>query len=73
MFRTRVFTGPDGREYLWRPSKKKVQGKTSGVCKYKQTRLTGIIELFVNDSAKMPVARFHPRGLGVIGERPLLH
>ncbi|KIM49873.1 hypothetical protein M413DRAFT_439002 [Hebeloma cylindrosporum] len=46
--RDRVFTGPDGREYLWK------LGERS--CK-----------LFLNDSAKTPVARFHRRRLGIIG------
>jgi len=46
--RNRIFTGPDGEEYIWKLGQKR--------CK-----------LFVNDSAKTPVAYFHRRKLGIIG------
>jgi len=42
-FRDRIFTGPDGREYLWRLRKKSCKARTSEKCKYKQTRLTWVI------------------------------
>ncbi|KIM49883.1 hypothetical protein M413DRAFT_59206, partial [Hebeloma cylindrosporum] len=51
--RNRIFTGPDGREYMWRLGKRR--------CK---------ASLFVNDSAKTPVACLHRRGPGIVGHAP---
>lgn len=38
-FRDRIFTGPDGREYLWKLRKTSCKARISERCKYKQRRL----------------------------------
>ena len=40
IFRNLVFTGPDGREYLWKLGERKCKARTSEACECKQIRLT---------------------------------
>ena len=42
-FRDRVFTGPDGKEYLWSLDQMNCKARTSIACECKQTELTWTI------------------------------
>ena len=62
--RDRIFTAPDGREYRW------VLGLAAAVRAISYltcpiVRVLSLHQLYLNDEAETPVARFHTRRLGI--------